>query len=62
MVEGIIEKKLGDFQEFEEWIDEKHSSIPTYYTGGMQKAHGDSKAHYTDIASHYSMRGCPVRC
>ena len=29
--------------------------MPTYYTGGMQKAHGDSKAHYTDIDSHYSM-------
>ena len=23
MVEGITEKKLGDFQEFEEWLDEK---------------------------------------
>ena len=23
MVEGITEKKLGDFQEFEEWLDEQ---------------------------------------
>ena len=30
-------------------------SISTYYTAGMQIAHGHSKAHYTDINFHYSI-------
>ena len=55
MVEKITEKKLGDFQEFERWLDKKRLLDSEVLYRGMQKANGNSKAHYTDITTHFPL-------